>query len=94
MPLKVVSKTNARIRHDRRTAAGLDRVGSAAVSTGAVELVAVEGMATRELMAHFMGYIVNRIEIADRSRDAGAASRFIRTTDDAEIGPSARWPMS
>ena len=87
--LEVVGEADAGVRHDRRARAGLDRRGRVAVAAGAVQLRPVERVVAAELVAHLVGDVVDRVEVADRRRDAGAALRLGRAADDAEVRDAA-----
>jgi hypothetical protein len=87
--LEVVGQADPRVRHDRGAAARLDGVGGAAVAAGAVELVAVERVVTRELVAHLVGHVVDCVEVAGRRRNPGAAAGLVRAADDAEVRHTA-----
>ncbi len=87
--LLVVGQADACVGHDRLAAAGLDRGRAGAVPAGAVQLVAVEGVVARKLVAHLVGDVVDRVQVADRSRDARAAAGLVRAAHDAEVGDAA-----
>src|SRR5262249_904744 len=52
--LLVVGQADARVRHDRLAAAGLDRGRRVAVAARAVQLVAVERVIAAELVSHLV----------------------------------------
>ena len=63
-------------------------------------LGAVERVVAGELVAHLVGDVVDREEVADRRRDAGAALRLAerrrprRGGDAAAVEAETMWPMS
>ena len=87
--LLVVRQADAGIGHDRLAAARLDGGRTVSVAAGAVELVAVERVVARELVAHLVGDVVDGEEVADRCRDTRAATRLVRAADHAEIRNAA-----
>ena len=89
MRLLVVGQADARVGHDRLAAARFDGGRPIAVAARAVELVAVERVVAAELVAHLVCDVVDRVEVADRGRDARAAARLVRAADDAEVGDAA-----
>ena len=80
---------------------GSTEVGAVAVAAGAVALGAVEGVVATHLVAHLVGDVVDRVDVADRLREAGAAartwSRRPPTPSPATpppLRPRPMWPMS
>ena len=78
--LQIVTAHDARIAHDRRCATRFHR------STGiAIAVVAVESVVSAELMAQFVGHIINVERVTDRRSLTGhAASLGAGITDHAE----------
>ena len=71
-----------------------------AVAARAVPLVAVEGVVARELVAHLVGDVVDRVGVTDGVGDSGASLAFStlpttpRPAMPPPLVPSAMWPMS